>query len=89
MPNKKRVIAGRPLKDPFQKVNQVVRTLVSPVINDIIIEDAKRHGISASVEVGVDYARLCIYEHLMHEGLITPDLVDDPTWRSLKEKGLV
>ncbi len=89
MADDKQPIAGRPPKDPFKKVNRPIRTLVSPLVEDIVKEDAKRHGISVGREVGVDYARYCIYEHLKREKLITADLQGDPTWDTLKEAGLV
>jgi hypothetical protein len=84
-------MAGRPPKDPMRKVGRNVRTLVTPVIEDVIKDDARTHGINATRrgEVGVDYARLCIYEHLRRVGLITPELYEDPTWDTLKEMGLV
>lgn len=76
--------AGRPPKDPLEKVGRPVRALVTVPVMEAIQEDMDQTGINLS-----EVFRLALYRYLDHKGMITPELRVDPTWISLVEKGLI
>ena len=94
MPRKRKTdypFAGRPPKDPEKKVGTPARALVTILVADAIVEDAHKHGIPDPERglIASDILRLYIWRGLEHGGLMTEDLRNDPTWDSLKQKGLV
>lgn len=76
--------AGRPPVDPMQKVGRPVRALVTPPVENAIMEGMELHNVVLS-----DYFRLALFRQLEHDGLLNPYLRIDPTFLSLREKGLV
>lgn len=77
--------AGRPPVEPLKKVGRPVRALVTQPVMDAIDAARKNAGnLNAS-----DLLRLSLFEHLSRHGLVTDELYEDPTWMTLKEKGLV
>ena len=77
-------LAGRPPVDPMQKVGRPVRALVTPPVMDAITEAMDQSGLNLS-----ELFRLALYEHLRKQGAITEGLYLDPTWQSLREKGII
>ena len=85
MPRKKKYdYSGRPLKDPIQKVARPIRANVTIPVLEAIEEVEKELGVSLS-----DFLRLATFRLLDQQGKIYPDLIDDPTWDGLKQRGLV
>ena len=81
MAKKRTTIAGRPPKDPFDKVGWPERYLVSPGVRSAIDELQKRMGL----ETRADVHRLAMFYLLTNKGLMTDDLHNDPTWEGLKD----
>lgn len=88
-------VGGRPSKDPMEKLSVVMRTKVTPPVGLVIAEDAKSHGfgdvdVLRGDELPVDYLRLCVWEHMRRVGIFDakPELMEDPTWESLRQRGL-
>jgi hypothetical protein len=83
--------AGRPPKPVAEKVGRPVRALVTVAVQKAMMEFARLHGIPQPPRgsVASDAVRLAIYRSLIQDGLMTPELMQDETWTSLREKGLV
>lgn len=87
MPRKRKqeyIIAGRPPKDPMEKVGRPVRALVTPPVMEALEVDMQNTGTNLS-----EILRLALYQRLVQQGIMTPELMQDPTWESLQQKGLV
>jgi hypothetical protein len=85
------LIAGRPPKDPLKKVGTPARALLTIGVAEAVQAAARLHGI-ADPPMGVvasDILRLYIYRGLQQDGLLTPELTEDPTWDTLRLSGLV
>lgn len=99
MPRRKRTdenyspgIAGRPPKDPMERVGWPVRALVTHKVIDALQESMKKHDLPTRdrrTKVSSDIVRLAIARLLIHDDLMTPELLEDDTWTSLREKGLL
>lgn len=79
------VFSGRPPKDPFEKIGRPVRALVTTNVYEALRKAAGMHG---SLNLS-DMFRLSLFHFLTANGLMTPELYEDPTWTYIKEKGLV
>jgi hypothetical protein len=77
-------MSGRPPKNPIERVGIPVRALITPIVMDALSVDMKANNTNLSEAI-----RLALYERLLRQGLLTPELENDPTWLTLKEKGLV
>lgn len=77
-------IAGRPPKNPLEKVGRPIRALVTQPVVDAVQLSMARHNILLS-----DALRLALFRLLEADGLITPELATDDTWETLRGKGLV
>lgn len=77
-------IAGRPPKNPLEKVGLPVRALLTPPAYDALAQAMQRLGLNLSETV-----RLSIYRALEDQGLMTDELRHDPTWESLRRKGIL
>lgn len=84
-------IAGRPPKDPKLKVGTPVRCLTTKSVADAIASAAEKHGIPAPTfgTVASDIVRLYIFNGLKADGKMTAEIEKDPTWDTLKERGLI
>lgn len=91
-------LGGRPPKDnPMDVVNTPVRFLVSGRILDIIVKEQEKHGLepqspgrTGKPKVSSDIGRLPLYRWLQSLGYMEdPEVAEDDTWRSLRERGLV
>lgn len=83
---------GRPSVDPYtQKMSVPARALLTPQVADVIVSLAKEMGIPSPTHgmIASDIVRLALYRLMRSKDVITADLDSDPTWNSLKEKGLV
>lgn len=77
--------AGRPPVDPLKKVGRPVRALVTqPVMEAINQAKENSGGLNLS-----EIFRLALYEYLSRHGLITQELEADPTFMTLREKGIL
>jgi hypothetical protein len=77
-------IAGRPPKEPETKIARPVRALVTMFVFELIEELCKAQGINLS-----EFLRLAIYNQMRKMGEETQDLMEDPTFDTLREKGLL
>jgi len=85
-------ISGRPPKDPMKKVGTPVRALVTKPMANLLNEAARQHGIPDPTVRGIvasDILRLYMYHGLIKDGLMTPEVAEDPSWDSLRGAGLV
>lgn len=99
MPRRKRTdefyspgTAGRPPKDPMERVGWPIRALVTHKVIDALKTSMKLHDLPTRdkrTKVSSDIVRLAIARLLIHDGLMTGELLDDDTWVSLREKGLL
>lgn len=84
-------IAGRPPKNPENKVGTPVRALVTIGVAEALVEASSEHGIPGP-EIGLvssDIVRLYVYQGLLKDGKMTEALANDATWDTLKARGLV
>jgi hypothetical protein len=83
-------IAGRPPKNPLQRVGTPARALFTDPVADMLREASSLHGIPDPLrgKISSDIVRLYIYWGLMKDGLLTDEIRQDPSWDTLKEKGL-
>lgn len=88
---RKYIIAGRPPKNAMDRLGTPVRALVTLRVTDALIEDQRKMGIPEPPDgiIASDTVRLALYERLKRVGLLTPELENDPTWNSLKDRGLL
>lgn len=86
-----KALSGRPPKDPKDKIGNPVRCLVTPGVQEILIQIQESTGIPGPARglVASDTLRVALYEHIQKRGLMTPELDQDPTWDSIKSRGLV
>jgi hypothetical protein len=76
--------AGRPPKDPLEKVGRPVRALVTQPVMEAIEADRGNTQMNLS-----EFLRLAIFERLNRQGLITPALMEDPTFQTLRQKAIL
>lgn len=83
--------AGRPPKDIWDKMSIPVRAMVTPGVRNALMESQVTHGIAKPPrgDVSSDILRLAVYRFLQAEGMMTPELDADPSWDSLKGRGLI
>jgi hypothetical protein len=96
MTKQKPSTGGRPAKDPMHRLSLVLRAKVTPPIGLALAQDAAAHGfpeinVLDGDELPIDYLRLCVWEHLNSSGAFTdnPELEKDPTWSSLRLRGMI
>lgn len=84
-------IAGRPPKNPENKVGTPVRALVTIGIAELLAELSDEHGIPNPEQglVSSDIVRLYLYYGLVKDGKMTEELEQDATWDTLKARGLL
>lgn len=85
-------IAGRPpIENPYDKMSQSARTMITPRVRNAMLEAMKTHGIPAPSRGAVSsyLVRLYLYNGLRADGLMTPDLDNDPSFKELKDWGLI
>jgi len=82
---------GRPPKNPEDKVSTPARALFTSQMASKLQAAAAIHDIPAPAhgKVPSDILRLYVFWGLKKDGLITEDIEADPSWDTLKEKGLV
>jgi len=82
---------GRPPKEPSKKVGTPVRALVTNPVALALAAAAEKHGIPQPNRgtVASDILRLYMYQGLDKDGLLTDEMKEDPSWASLKERGLL
>jgi hypothetical protein len=87
MPRKREhIMAGRPLKEPLEKVGWPIRFLATPPVIDAI----KQLQEKLDIEIISDVQRLAIYRLLDQHGLITPKMrEEDDTFKNLRRQGLI
>ena len=76
----------------MKKVGTPVRALVTTPIARLLNVAARQHGIPDPTVRGIvasDILRLYMYHGLLKDGLMTPEVAEDPSWDSLKSYGLV
>lgn len=83
--NKYRPVGRTPL-NPMRKLSIHIHALVTPPIAKLLEERiSAMHGdVSLS-----DLIRLALYRLIERDGAMTAEVRDDPSWKSLEEKGLV
>jgi len=93
-------VGGRPPKDPMEKLSVSIRAMTSPVVTEVLEAAQAVHGLPVPPRgrVSSDLLRLALYRYIEHMvsldaailGKITwEEFSGDPTWDSLKARGLV
>jgi len=77
-------LAGRPPKDPEEKIGRPVRALVTLPVMDVLEALMEKLGMNLS-----EVLRLALYNLLLKYDLLTDQLREDETFKSLREKGLL
>lgn len=78
-------VAGRPPKHPLEKVGRPVRALVTPPVMGLIELACKELDLNLS-----EFLRLAVYERLRRQTLDEEGtVVEDPTFETLRQKGLL
>jgi hypothetical protein len=82
-------VSGRPPKEPKDKLSKSVRCLVSPPVASTLCAAAELHGIAMPTRgvVPSDVLRLYIVHGLQKDGIDVN--IDDATFESLRQLGLV
>lgn len=84
-------VAGRPAKDPMERIGWPVRALVTQPVIQALFQAMTITGLSGrkSDQVSSDIVRLAIHRMLDDMGIMTDKLREDPSWDTLKESGHV
>lgn len=77
-------IAGRPPKDVEEKVGIPLRALVTLPLKEAVDEIQSNMNINQA-----EFLRLAMYHYLNKLGALSDGLRNDPTFDSLREKGLL
>lgn len=75
---------ARPSKADKDKVSFPMRFLITSKVLGIVNDLMLRLDLNPS-----DFARLAIYNIINEKGLNSEEFINDPTFRNLKEKGLI
>lgn len=76
---------GQPPKNPRKKVNGAsIRALVTKPMKEHMTRVFSARGLTES-----DYVRLALYHQLRRDDALPDELLDDNTWKSLQDLGLV
>lgn len=84
--------SGRPAADPiYEKMSVSARAMITPNVAEKLIQLSETFGISNPPRgmIPSDIVRLGMYRLLAAHGLVDERIAEDPSWKTLKEKGLV
>lgn len=83
-------IAGRPPKNPYERIGTPARALVTEPIRDELVNISDKLGISLPQygTIPSDIVRLGLWMVINQYG-DHPEMRDDPTFESLRQMGLV
>lgn len=89
MPKRKRFIAGRPPKEnPMEVVGSPERFLVTWPVKQAV-DELLAMFISMGINNRSDVHRLALYMLIKKYDMLTPELQEDPTFKNLRDLGLV
>lgn len=89
MSKKKHIMAGRPPKDdPSKVIGHPERFLVTWPVKEAL-DQVHDEFMKLGLHARSDALRMGLYLLFKKYDLLTPELEEDPTWKNLRELGLV